>query len=71
MNDMWILLGSLTFKFVTALAAFLVALVVEAYFERRRGNFRRNFTDADAHAKAVYLGARRIAVAVLVGLAIS
>lgn len=71
MTDFLMLLTSLGFKLATALTAFTVALVFEAYLERRLGNFHRNLLHADPEAKAIYLGARRLAVALLVGLAVS
>jgi hypothetical protein len=68
MTDLFLLATTLGFKITVAAAAYFVLLLAEAHLERRTGAFQTHLVNADPEAKAIYLGLRRLATAVLIGL---
>lgn len=70
MEDLTVMLFSLVFKLTTAIIAYLIALTIEAHLHKRKGLFHAHLVDADPEAKAIYLGLRRLSIAVLVGLCV-
>lgn len=70
MEDLTVMLYSLGFKLSTAIIAYMVALTIEAHLGKRKGMFSTHLVDADPEAKAIYLGLRRLSIAVLVGLCV-
>lgn len=70
-DDAGLLFASLGYKLAVAVLAYMAIAAVDWWWsKRKRGAFNRHLLGADPVACAIYLGLRRLAAAVLIGLAI-
>lgn len=69
-TDMAVLIWSLGFKLSTAILAYALITVLDWWWAKRSGVFKTHLSGADPQSCAIYLGLRRVASAVLIGLVI-